>query len=110
MHRTHQIFLAALIVCVALALTVTTATTARGQDAACAPRDDVLDRLAERFGEARQSIGLASGNQVVEMFASPETGTWTLTLTRPDGMTCIIGVGEGFEQVEAGARPTGQPV
>lgn len=65
--------------------------------AACAPRDVVLDRLASKFGESRQSIGLGPNNQMVEVFASADTGTWTITVTRPTGVTCLIASGQAFE-------------
>lgn len=75
----------------------------------CAPRASVVEHLAQRFGEARQSIGIASGDRVVEMFASPDTGTWTLTMTLPDGQTCIIGAGQSFERIDEAPLPSGQP-
>lgn len=67
------------------------------QDANCAPRPVVIQRLAERYGEARQSIGLSSGQALVELFASPETGCWTILVTRPDGVTCLLAAGHSIE-------------
>lgn len=63
----------------------------------CGQRDTVLSRLAERYGETRQSIGLGSNNAVMEVFASDETGTWTITVTMPNGMTCLVASGQAFE-------------
>ena len=63
----------------------------------CAPRQIVLDRLEQKYGETRQSIGLGSQGSVMEVFASVETGTWTITVTTPNGLTCMIGAGEAFE-------------
>lgn len=63
----------------------------------CAPRPVVLERLAEKFGETRQSIGLGANNAVVEVFASVDTGSWTITVTMPDGMTCLVASGQSFE-------------
>ncbi|MGZ9812189.1 hypothetical protein ACXN5S_17135 [Pseudoroseicyclus sp. H15] len=63
----------------------------------CAPHEDVVGRLAERYGESRQSIALGANNAVVEVFASLETGTWTLTMTRPGGLTCLIAAGVAYE-------------
>jgi hypothetical protein len=65
----------------------------------CAMRKDVLARLATAYGETRQSIGLGENNQVVEVFASPETGTWTITVTNPNGLTCLVASGQAFEDV-----------
>lgn len=63
----------------------------------CAPRDKVIDRLAAGYGETRQSIGLGKNNAVIEVFASDETGTWTITVTSPNGQTCLVASGEAFE-------------
>lgn len=63
----------------------------------CAPRDMVVEQLAAGFGESRQSIGLAAQGTVVEVFASPETGTWTITATNPQGITCLVASGHAFE-------------
>lgn len=65
----------------------------------CAAREAVVERLAEGYGETRQSIGLGANNSVVEVFASPETGSWTITVTTPGGPTCLVASGQAFEQV-----------
>lgn len=65
----------------------------------CAPRAAVLERLANGYGETRQSIGLAAQGQVVELFASAETGSWTITVTLPSGLTCLVAAGEAYERV-----------
>lgn len=63
----------------------------------CAPRDTVVERLASKYGESRQSMGLGANNAVVEVFASSETGTWTITVTSVHGMTCLVASGQAFE-------------
>ncbi|WP_380057811.1 hypothetical protein ACFE33_05185 [Falsihalocynthiibacter sp. SS001] len=67
---------------------------------ACAPRQDVLDKLAESYGETRQSVGLGANNTVVEVFASEKSGSWTITLTTPNGFTCLMATGHAFETLE----------
>ncbi len=71
----------------------------------CGPRIAVVERLAEGYGETRQSMGLGANNAVVEVFASEETGSWTITITRPGGLTCLVASGQAFEEV-AEALPT----
>ncbi len=66
----------------------------------CGDRAKVVERLASKYGESRQSIGLGANNQVMEVFASLETGTWTITVTQPSGQTCLIATGQAFEPVE----------
>jgi len=67
--------------------------------AICAPREIVVDRLAEKYGESRQSMGLGANNAVIEVFASGETGTWTITVTSAHGMTCMVASGQAFESI-----------
>lgn len=72
----------------------------------CAPHATVVERLAERYGETRQSIGLGSNNQLIEIFASRESGSWTITVTTPAGITCLVASGQAFETLDA-ALPQG---
>jgi len=74
------------------------ASTAHAQTARnCGDHTVVVERLASSYGEARQSIGMSSANHVVEVFASPETGTWTITVTQAGGPTCLVASGVGFQ-------------
>ncbi|WP_138467348.1 hypothetical protein [Poseidonocella sp. HB161398] len=82
-----------------LALLATGALAEEGQPRNCADRDDVLQRLSKSYGETRQSIGIGANNSLVEVFASDETGTWTITVTMPDGMTCLIASGQAYEKL-----------
>lgn len=76
----------------------------------CAPRPMVLERLTNSYGETRQSIGLGANNSVVEMFASAESGSWTITVTMPDGMTCLVASGQSFETLAESLPPQGNDV
>ncbi|MDJ0826143.1 MAG: hypothetical protein QNJ16_11630 [Rhodobacter sp.] len=73
----------------------------------CADRARVVERLASGYGETRQSIGLGANNSVIEVFASLETGTWTITVTSPQGLTCLVASGQAFENTEEELTPTG---
>lgn len=63
----------------------------------CGKRDTVLTRLSEKFGETRRSLGLGANNGVVEVFANDETGSWTITVTMPDGRMCLVASGQSYE-------------
>ena len=71
----------------------------------CAKRDAVVARLAEAYGETRQSMGLGANNAVIETFASDETGTWTITVTTADGMTCLVASGQAYEELAEELAP-----
>ncbi|MFZ5964026.1 hypothetical protein ACOXXX_13835 [Thalassococcus sp. BH17M4-6] len=76
-----------------------TATGALAQSGNCAPRESVVERLAAKYGETRQSIGLGANNAVVEVFASAETGTWTIVVTTANGTACLIASGQAYEDI-----------
>lgn len=73
---------------------------AQAQQASCADRTQVVERLQTKYGETRQSMGLGRNNGVVEVYASDETGTWTILLSRPDGLACLVAAGEYFETLD----------
>ncbi|MEL7182732.1 MAG: hypothetical protein AAFY65_13415 [Pseudomonadota bacterium] len=70
---------------------------AQSQTTNCGARAAVVERLADHFGETRRGIGLGTQDRVVEVFASDETGTWTITVTMPDGRTCLVASGQAWE-------------
>lgn len=81
---------------------------AHSQGNNCGERGAIVERLQTKYGETRQSVGLAPNNGVVETFASSDTGTWTIVITMPNGMTCLVAAGEAFEAVDEGPAKTGQ--
>ncbi len=85
------------------------AAPALAQTGNCADRQTVVTRLAERWGESRQSMGLAANNAVIEVFASLETGTWTITMTRPGGPTCLIASGLHYQKLAEALPNTDSP-
>ena len=93
--------------CLAAFLAGAGLTGAAMAQTACGPRDLVVERLAERYGEARQSIGVTVNGAVVETFANLESGSWTITLTMPDGIACMVASGAAFERLDEDLVPTG---
>jgi hypothetical protein len=59
----------------------------------CGPRDQVLAGLEARWSETRQMAGMSSAGSVVEIFANPASGSWTLLATSSDGTTCLAASG-----------------
>jgi len=91
----------------ALAALTLAAAPAAAQSRNCAPRDMVIKRLAEKYGESRQSIGMGQQGMVMETFASGETGSWTITVTTPNGMTCLVASGQSYEVLAEALPDTG---
>ena len=76
------------------------AAQGHSQSRNCAERATVLETLGANYGESRQSMGLGADNSVIEVFASSETGTWTITVTRPGGPTCLVAVGDNYQHLD----------
>ncbi|NBE06526.1 hypothetical protein [Paragemmobacter ruber] len=74
----------------------------------CGSRDTVTITLAERYGEVRQALGLAQNGVVMELYAA-QSGSWTIIITRPDGMTCLLAAGEDFQPTPQTPPPPGDP-
>ncbi len=74
----------------------------------CGKRADMVRQLSEKYGETRRSMGLAEGRGVVELYASEETGSWTILITSPQGTACMMAAGQAF-QVEP-VKAVGSPV
>lgn len=83
---------------------------AYAQQSQCGFRGDVVESLENKYGETRRSVGLARNNGVVEVYASDDTGTWTIVITMPNGMTCLVAAGDAFEPVEGGPVKSGQKI
>ena len=81
------------------------AGTARAESI-CAEHQKIVDQLTSRYGETRQSLGLASNGSVVEVFAS-KAGTWTILVTDADGQTCLAAAGEAWQEIAAAIEGKG---
>jgi len=92
------------------ALTCVALTFASPADArSCGERTKIIERLEAGYGEERTGAGLSSNNGIVELFASTETGTWTIIVTMPTGQSCLVAAGEGWEIGPLEVRKSGFP-
>jgi hypothetical protein len=71
--------------------------TAEQQVLSCAQRDDMVKVLAKKYREEPRAVGLAGQSAMIEIFTS-KAGTWTILLTRPDRVSCIVSAGDNWEE------------
>ncbi len=64
----------------------------------CGERRALVATLEKTYSETPVSVGLASNGAIIEIFASP-TGTFTIILTRPNGLTCVMAAGESWQDL-----------
>ncbi len=78
---------------------------------ACGVRDSVVAKLGEKYGEVRRGGGLAGPTSVYELWVSDKPpNTWTILKTTPNGLTCVMAVGDGWQDDAGELTPTGDPV
>ncbi len=79
--------------------------------AGCAPRDGVVQRLQQSYSETLTAGGLQKSHPVdtmIEVWSSAETGSFTVLVTHPSGISCIVASGQHFFEVPTSAVLPGQ--
>jgi hypothetical protein len=83
--------------------------------AKCAPRDALTERLSTKFDESLTARGLqnlSQGAALIEIWSSPDTGTFTVLMTSASGQSCIVAAGSHFfaeDQKKLAQAPKGTP-
>ena len=89
------------IMAMAIALTIgvaTTFVTPASAKEVCTERNRFLEQLAGSYAENTVGLGLANNGSVLEILTSKK-GSWTILVTKPDGMSCVVATGNSWEQV-----------
>jgi hypothetical protein len=82
----------------AAALLALTAGHANAEEA-CAASDVVRKHLASKYEEAPVGLGISDG-VLFEVWSSESKGTWTIIATSPQGKSCVIGAGTGWQSAK----------
>ena len=85
-----------------LALTALMALPASAMAAepeSCSTRERVLSHLQGACKEAPVGMGRASNGGVIEMLRSSNGASFTIIITMPNGMTCMIAAGDSWEDL-----------
>ncbi|MFQ5438085.1 MAG: hypothetical protein ACE5DK_04550 [Paracoccaceae bacterium] len=88
---------------------VATAPPVFAQQATCGQRDHLTAQLTEKYMEQLTAGGFQSASSVLEIWTSPQSGTWTMLLTRPDGVSCVVGSGTAWQMRDVMPEPEGLP-
>jgi len=90
----------AVTVAFALSLSIAPASGANAQQA-CGKRTDVVHSLGDKYKETTTAVGLVNNGMLIEILTS-KTGSWTLLMTRTNGVACVMAAGEAWEAVKQG--------
>ena len=83
-----------------LAMLATPAVAQQQQRSSCGDRSDLLTQLKDKYKETPTGIGMTGQGSVVELMTS-ENGSWTLVISFPNGRSCLMATGEGWELWQA---------
>lgn len=100
MLRVHE-FLAAGIVLTGLS------APAQAQ-APCDQRAKIVSVLLQQFDESQVASGITPNGELLEVFASPVRGSWTILLSMPTGKSCLIATGEDWHGLEERPKTAGE--
>ncbi len=77
--------------------------------ARCLPHEEAIARLQRDYGETAKGLGLSNrGPSVMELFVS-DTGSWTILVTRTNGLSCIAASGEDWTALEGELAAVEEP-
>ena len=86
------------LVALVLGLSTLAARAESAQPRFCDARAAVLTTLDGKYAEKPVSMGLARNGTVVEVLNSPDS-TWTIIMTAPNGVTCLLAAGDYWQEV-----------
>ena len=91
----------------AAALALSTAAQAQTQvnrpQQQCNSRDAVLKLLSNKYGETPVAYGVTNSGGLIEVLKSvpnADDDTWTIIITTPQGVSCLMAAGEGWKAME----------
>ena len=90
-----RILAAALVAAFFMAAPASAQILPRNLPVPCSGPELLPGLLARDFGETLQEQGLAGG-ALVQLWRSPDTGSWTILMVLPDGLVCALASGEDW--------------
>ena len=65
----------------------------------CESREAVLNFLSLKYAEAPIAMGVSKDGGVVEILTSGPGSTFTIIVTMPNGLTCMVAAGDSWENL-----------
>ncbi len=76
----------------------------------CGERSEIIGNLAERYEESQIAVGVTDAGGLVEVLSSRDGETWTIIVSVPNGMSCLLAVGQGWRAIEVKPVLTGSRI
>ena len=69
-----------------------------GNTPVCGKRSALVGKLNGKYSETTDAIGLVANGSVLELLVS-EGGSWSMIMTNPQGVTCLVMAGESWQKI-----------
>lgn len=66
----------------------------------CEKRSILVGHLGEKYNEFLIGVGLSNNGLRIEFLTNRYGRTWTILVTKPDGISCIVSAGENWEIIK----------
>ena len=57
-----------------------------------------LEVVLEKHKESQAAIGVASNGSLIQVYATADGATWSIVMTNPQGVSCVVAVGQDWDQ------------
>jgi hypothetical protein len=94
----------ALVVLAPLAVVALSFPPAFGAERPCTQTDQLSELLDRSYGEMPVSTCLQPNGQLLQIYASPTTRTWTAVTTTPHGTSCVVATGQRWGEDGSGEK------
>ncbi len=74
-------------------------TSAAAQTQQCDQRQKVIGHLAKKYQETPIAAGVTGAGGLVEVLSTGDGDTWTIIVSNPNGVSCLVAAGEGWRAI-----------
>ena len=67
----------------------------------CELRSKLVERLSATYKEMSVATGLAHDGKLVEVLTNASGETWSIIVTSPQGLSCLVATGEDWRKFES---------
>ena len=87
-------------ICAAYSLLMATATafpaSATAGNDLCGKRQVITQQLLQKYKESTVGLGVTSQGRLIEVLTTVDGTTWSIIMTTPEGVTCLVASGESW--------------
>ena len=85
------------------------AMAALSQSPLCVPRSEFINHLKQTYSEEPVATGVADNGTITELLQARSGDSWTIIMTKPEGLSCRVAAGTNWEPVTRGQRQRSYP-